>query len=130
MASIAEATKAMGFDMASEPKTGALLRTLASSKPKGQFLELGTGTGLSAAWILDGVDDNSTLLSVDNDTSAQDIASEMLGSDRRLTLVCNDAGSWLENNQEKQFDFIFADTWPGKFSHLKLALNLLAEGGI
>ena len=35
----------MSFDMISEPKVGALLATLAASKPAGRFLELGTGTG-------------------------------------------------------------------------------------
>ena len=54
-------TQKMGFDMASEPKTGSLLRALAASKPNGKFLELGTGTGLSAAWILSGMDKKSTL---------------------------------------------------------------------
>ncbi len=38
-------TEALGFDMASEPRTGALLRTLAASKPGGRFLELWIGLG-------------------------------------------------------------------------------------
>ena len=29
-----------------------------------------------------------------------------------------------------QFDFIYADTWPGKFTHLDQALCLLRIGGI
>ena len=49
---IIEGTKNCGFGMASEPKTGAFLKALAASKPNGKFLEIGTGTGLSAAWIL------------------------------------------------------------------------------
>jgi len=48
-------TAAVGFTMISEHKTGALLRALAASKPGGAFLELGTGTGASTAWILDGM---------------------------------------------------------------------------
>ncbi len=48
-------TAAVGFNMGGEPRTGALLRTLAASKPGGAMLELGTGTGLSTAWILDGM---------------------------------------------------------------------------
>jgi len=39
----------LGFTMGSEPRTGALLRTLAASKPGGRFLELGTGTGVGRA---------------------------------------------------------------------------------
>ncbi len=72
--SIINDTRAMGFDMASDPRTGSLLRTLSTSKPNGEFLELGTGIGLSAAWILSGMDRNSTLTSVDNDPEAQGIA--------------------------------------------------------
>lgn len=39
----------------------------------GAFLELVTGTGLSTAWILVGVDASSTLLSVDNEEAVQSI---------------------------------------------------------
>ena len=70
---IAEATKLSGFTMASDVLTGSLLRTLASSKPAGRFLELGTGTGLSTSWILDGMDEYSLLTSVDNNREYLDI---------------------------------------------------------
>lgn len=123
-------TEALGFDMASEPKTGALLKTLAASKPGSRLLELGTGTGLSAAWLLLGMDAHSSLISVDNDPEAQDIAVTHLASDSRLSIVCADGATWLKQNQDKRFDFVFADAWPGKFSHLELALNLLNEGGM
>ena len=55
-AEINQATQTAGFTMASDVLTCSLLRTLAASKPAGRFLELGTGTGLSTAWILDGMD--------------------------------------------------------------------------
>ncbi len=71
---IDEATKISGFTMASDVLTCSLLRTLASSKPSGKFLELGTGTGLSTAWILDGMDDNSSLISIDNELKFLEIA--------------------------------------------------------
>lgn len=130
LAAILADTKALGFDMASEPKTGALLRVLAASKPAGTLLELGTGTGLSAAWLLDGMDAKSTLLSVDTDPSAQAIAQRHLGHNKRLTLVCQDGTPWLRQNQAARFDLIFADAWPGKFDEPELALNLLKPGGI
>ena len=49
-------SKEMNFGMPSDLQTGALLRTLAASKPNGSFLEIGTGTGLETAWLLDGMD--------------------------------------------------------------------------
>jgi hypothetical protein len=49
LAAIRQDTEALGFTMMSEPRTGALLATLAASKPGGRMLELGTGTGLGTA---------------------------------------------------------------------------------
>ena len=40
LAAIQSDTDALGFRLASERKTGSLLRVLAASKPDGQFLEL------------------------------------------------------------------------------------------
>lgn len=71
------------FMMASEPLTGALLRVLAASKPRGQLLELGSGTGLATAWLLDGTDATSTLLTVDNDEAALSILRDVVGKRRR-----------------------------------------------
>ena len=130
LAVIQAETVALGFNMASEPQTGALLRALAASKPAGTLLELGAATGLSAAWLLEGMDAKSTLLSVDTDPAAQAIAQRHLGHDGRLTLVCEDGAHWLRVNQAARFDLIFADAWPGKFDEPEMALNLLKPGGI
>src|SRR5690349_12276792 len=67
LAGILAETAALGFGMVSEPLTGSLLRTLAAVKPDGDFLELGTGTGAATAWLLDGMDARSRLISVEND---------------------------------------------------------------
>ncbi len=67
-------TEAIGFRMASARSTGALLRSLAATKPAGTFLELGTGTGLATAWLLDGMDRDSRLITVENDPVVVEIA--------------------------------------------------------
>jgi predicted O-methyltransferase YrrM len=127
---IMDKTNAHGFAMASEPNTGALLKALAATKPAGHFLELGTGTGISAAWLLAGMDANSHLLTVDNDPTVQAIAREVLGDDPRIHFLCQDGGAYLAGAQHERYDLIFADTWPGKFTDLNLALNLLKIGGL
>lgn len=81
VALIESATDKLGFSMASDHQPGSLLRILASSKPTGRILELGTGTGLSAAWILDGMDVASSLISVDNDPQVVAIARQHLNED-------------------------------------------------
>src|SRR5690606_21484754 len=103
---IEEATKASGFTMASDVLTCSLLRTLAGSKPAGKFLELGTGTGLSTAWILDGMDNNSTLISIDNDSKFLEIAQRFLSNDKRLNLIQSDGGEWINENKHLKFDYI------------------------
>jgi predicted O-methyltransferase YrrM len=66
---------------------------------------------------------------VDNDPTIQAIAKEELGSDSRLKLVLSDGAEFLERC-ESQFDFIFADTWAGKYTHMELCMELLRPSGI
>lgn len=103
-------TRAAGFTMASEPLTCSLLRTLAASKPAAKFLELGSGTGLSTAWLLDGMDSESHLTTVDNDDSLLSILKRNLGADPRLNVVCADGDDFLRSLRGEHFDFIFART--------------------
>lgn len=126
---IDEATKASGFSMASDVLTCSLLRTLASAKPNSNFLELGTGTGLATSWILDGMDGASTLISIDNEPDFLRIAREYLGNDSRLQLVQAAGEEWVANNRYLKFDYIFADTWPGKYFLLDEVLSMLNKGG-
>nr|WP_068890822.1 class I SAM-dependent methyltransferase [Pedobacter panaciterrae] len=125
---IGEATKNTAFSMASDVLTCSLIKTLACSKPGGNFLELGTGTGLSTSWILDGMDKTSTLISIDNDSNYLSIAARFLVQDKRLDLHCIDGGEWIEHNLNMKFDYIFADTWHGKYLMLDEVINMLKPG--
>ena len=127
---IVKATGLAGFTMASDILTCSLLRTLAASKPCSKFLELGTGTGLSTCWILDGMDADSTLISIDNDPLFLEIAKNNLDIDNRLNLLLSDAGKWIEENNHQRFDYIFADTWHGKYLMLDDVLAMLNKGGL
>jgi predicted O-methyltransferase YrrM len=127
---IEEATRSLGFGMASEVKTGLLLRALAASKPAGRLLELGTGTGVGTAWLLAGMDANARLESIDSDRVAQDVARRYLGQDRRVTFHLGDAADFLAHESSPSVDLIYADAWPGKFTHLDEALALVRTGGI
>ncbi len=119
----------IGFSMPSDLYIGALLRTLTSSKPNGNFLELGTGIGLSLSWMVDGMDEESRLVSVDNDPKLIEIANQNFGQDRRLKIVCAEGTEWIKSYSGEKFDLIFADTWPGKYSELNETLALMKIGG-
>lgn len=94
------------------------------------MLELGTGTGLSTSWILDGMDEQSSLISVDNDPVFLNIADNFLKDDHRLQLITADGGQWVEANRHKKFDYIFADTWHGKYLMLDEVLAMLNPGAL
>jgi predicted O-methyltransferase YrrM len=130
LATIRRETLAAGFNMASDDLTGALLRTLAASKPGGKLLELGTGTGAGTAWLLAGMDAESHLETVDNDPRVVAIAQNALRDDPRVQFHVSDGAAFLARLHGRTFDLIFADTWPGKFDHLDEALALVAPGGL
>ncbi len=123
-------TRASGFDMPSEAGAASLLRMLAASKPGGRLIELGTGTGLATACLLDGMDVSATLVSIDNDDGPQSIARAVLGDDPRVTFVLGDGLAWIERQAGASFDLVFADAWPGKYEGLDNALRLLKPGGL
>jgi len=126
---IEAAAAAAALHYGSDPRVGALLRTLAAAKPGGRLLELGTGIGVGAAWILDGMDAAARLTTVDVQEAAG-IARRCLGDDPRVELIAADASDFLEGLGARTFDLIFADAPPGKFVDLQRALDALAPGGL
>jgi len=130
LAELLKQSAEINFTMASEPRTGALLRVLAASKPGGRLLELGTGTGVGTAWLLAGMDAASTLSTVDTNPRTQNIARNGLGADRRLSFVLEDAVDYLRRQAAASFDLVFADALRGKFDGLDEALAVVKPGGL
>ncbi|QMU30189.1 O-methyltransferase [Adhaeribacter radiodurans] len=128
-AEIKQQSEALQFNMFSDLRTGSLLRTLAAAKPQGNFLEIGTGTGLSLAWLAAGADLKSTILSIDNEATYQQVAINAFANDKRITFSCTDGNEWLKTYDGPLFDLIFADAWPGKFYALDETLALVKVGG-
>jgi predicted O-methyltransferase YrrM len=123
-------TARLGFSMASEPKTGALLAALAATKPGGRLLEIGTGTGVGTAWLLAGMDASARLDTVDTDRAVVDVARRHLGQDGRVAFRLEDGAAFLARADPDTYDLVYADAWPGKFTHLEAALGCLRQGGI
>jgi predicted O-methyltransferase YrrM len=130
LAAIESDSAALGFAMSCEERTGSLLATLAASKPGGRVLELGTGTGAGAAWLLDGMTDDARLLSVEVDPQVRAVAVGHLGDDPRVRFETADADSWLSTYRGGPFDLAFVDCRPGKFHRLHDLLALLGPGGL
>ena len=129
-AEIENKSKEIGFTMPSDLYIGSLLKTLITSKPKSNILELGTGIGLSLSWMIDGLDSESKIISVDNDPKLIEIAVNYFSQDERVEIIYADATDWIKNYNEDKFDLVFADAWPGKYSEIEEILDLIKVGGM
>ena len=125
---IAEATKAIEFNMASDMQTGSLLKTLAASKLSGRILEVGTGTGLATSWIVDGMDERTNLITIENNALLLDIARKAL-QDSRVEFVLADGYEWIQTYSGEKFDMVFADAMPGKYDLFEETIGLVKVGG-
>ena len=126
--SIVEATIKLSFNMNSDLYTGSLLKTLVSSRKAGRILELGTGGGLATSWILEGMDQDTRLLTVENNAALVEIARQQL-NDPRIEFILADGYDWLKNYNAEKFDLIFADAMPGKYDLFDETIALLKPGG-
>ena len=122
-------SKEIGFTMPSDLYIGTLLKTLITSKPKSNLLELGTGIGLSLSWMIEGMDADSKLITIDNDPKLIEIANHYFNRDKRVEIICGDGSEWIKNYSGEKFDLVFADAWPGKYSEIEDILNLIKKGG-
>jgi predicted O-methyltransferase YrrM len=126
---IAKATQALSFNMASDLYTGSLLKTLVATKKGGHMLELGTGSGLATSWILSGMDKAAKLVTVENNELLLNIAQQQL-ADSRVAFVLADAYEWIQNYAGAPFDLVFADAMPGKYDLFEETIALIKEGGL
>ena len=79
--------------------------------------------------MVEGMDKASSIISLDNDPKWMKHVLLAYQNDTRVKLLCTDGGAWLDTYQGKDFDLVFADAWPGKYSHLDLLLDRIKVGG-
>ena len=126
---------AMRFERSSISEVGRLLGVLAASRPRGRLAEIGTGTGVGAAWVASSMGPEATFVTVaaDDDRAA---ACARLFADRPQVRVLH--GDWHEVlPPEAPFDLLFFDGggWKRSPPHQmraesERALDLVAPGGV
>ena len=93
----------------------------------GNQLELGTGTGLSTLFLAE-VLKAGRLDTVDVNEEHSKAAQSVIVPKQRLYFIVQDGGDFLSSCRPQVYNFIFADTQLGKYSHLYLVLNTLVVG--
>lgn len=118
------------WGLSSEPQTGALLRTLAASKPGGRILEVGSGVGVGAGWLLAGMDAAARLTTLELYPGLANACRSVLAADKRAEVITTDAVEWLTNYSGPPFDLVFVDTTSAKFERRDLVLAHMAHGAL
>ena len=100
-----------------------------------RVLELGTGLGMTTLHILKELKPDAVMDTVEKDEKLIAYAKEIIfkhGGSEKVRFYCEDGESFILRARENQakYDFIFADTWPGKYALLEETLSLLAPNGL
>ena len=122
----------MRFERSSIPEIGRLLAVLAASRLGGRFAEIGTGTGVGAAWVASAMSPEASLVTVERDDDRA-AAAERLFADHANVRVLH--GDWHELlPPEAPFDLLFFDGGHWKKGDVRgesdQAVGLVARGGI
>lgn len=96
----------LGFTLSSRPEVGRLLRTLVAGIRDGRVGEMGTGTGVGAAWMASGLGPNGTLVTVDHDAECAAAAARLFADLPNVQVLHADSAALLAHGP---FDLIFVD---------------------
>jgi predicted O-methyltransferase YrrM len=112
---------------ASLPGTGRFLAMLAAGCHGGRIAELGTGTGIGAAWMASAMPPDCTLVTAELDPVRAAAAARVLAADPRVTVLTGDAAGLIAGHGP--FDLIFADSGVRDPAAFGLLTGLLTTGG-
>jgi len=108
---------------------GAFLRTLVAATRAHAVVEIGSGTGVTGGWILDGLPDQGTLTTVDPDselqTAARDTFARMGISHTRVRTIAGSPREVLPRLSDEAYDIVVIG--PGIDTEAEEGHALLAE---
>jgi predicted O-methyltransferase YrrM len=125
----------MRFERSSIPEVGRLLGVLAASRPRGRLAEIGTGTGVGAAWVASSMGPEATFVTVEADDDRAAACARLFDDHPQVRVL---HGDWHEVlPPEAPFDLLFFDGGGWKRSppaqmraESERALELVAAGGV
>lgn len=114
---------------------GAILRLLAAAVDARAVVEVGTGTGVSGLWLLNGMHPEGILTTVDTEIEHQRAAKrsfvEAGVAPSRARVITGAARDVLPRLTDGAYDMVFIDADPEDYAEIfEEALRLLRYGGI
>ncbi len=117
-----------------DPATGAVLRLLAAAADAKTVVELGTGAGVSALWLLSGMREDGVLTSIDSEGEHQRLAKQSLAEagvpSGRARLIPGRALDVMPRLSDGGYDLVFCDAARSEnLDYLTAGTRLLRPGG-
>lgn len=114
--------------------TGATLRLLAAALGAHSVAEIGTGTGVSGLWLLDGMAPDGVLTTIDVEVEHQRAAKEAFAAagikSTRTRTISGRALDVLPRLADGAYDLVFVDGDPAEASdYADQAVRMLRSGG-
>lgn len=114
--------------------TGAQLAFIAAASHASSIIEIGTGIGVSALWLMSGTPEAS-FTSIDSESDYQQVAKAALGeagvAAGKLRLITGDARRVLPRMNEDGYDLVFVDADVAHVEeYVEHGLRLVDSGGI
>jgi predicted O-methyltransferase YrrM len=118
-----------------QPGVGAALRVLAAALAARTVVEVGTGTGVAALWLLRGMPEDGVLTSIDIETEHQKAAREAFAeagiAPNRTRLISGPALEVMPRLTDGAYDLVVLDADKKEYAdYLDQALRLLRPGGV
>ena len=117
------------------PAGAATLRMLAVATGARAVVEVGTGAGVSGLYLLDGMAEDSQLVSIDveaeNQKAARDAFTEAGFAPTRYRLINGAAADVLPRMRDAAYDLVFVDADKSAYSvYYEQAIRMLRPGGV
>lgn len=114
---------------------GATLRLLAAAIGARHVVEIGTGTGSSGLWLLQGMPRDGILTSIDNEPEHQRAAKEAFQAagipSQRTRVISGDAAAVISRLTDGAYDLVLVDADKESYPvYVEEAIRLLREGGV
>lgn len=123
-------TAELGFERSCTEDVGQLLHVLAASRGRERVAEIGTGTGVGAAWIVSALPPQAVFFTAERDATRATAAAALFADDQNVHVLL---GDWRELlPPEAPFDLVFFDAAKQERPREdgELVVGLLAPGGL
>jgi predicted O-methyltransferase YrrM len=122
----------LGIDAVSAA-TGAQLAFIAASTSPANIIEIGTGLGVSALWLMHGAPE-ANFTSIDSEPDYQQVAKAALTeagiAPNRVRLITGTANQVLPRMNDASYDLVFIDADPASvIEYVEHGIRLARDGG-